>query len=128
MELENFPFDMQNLTVEIQSLWELSHPDTPVALVKQQNDEFPSMCNNLNKVFMQSSEYDLYDRLRFDQALTAAAESSSRVVSARVGMRVAQGSRRDGVHQGWGGHGRRPRQGPPARARTRRARAGRTCT
>ena len=78
MELKLFPFDHQNLSVCLVSLWEISHPHTPVVLVKQQNEDFPSVCNNDDASFMQSSEYRLHDRVRFEQSITDPSRSSSR--------------------------------------------------
>lgn len=78
MELRLFPFDCQNLAVELITLWEMSHPSTPAVLVKQQNEDFPSVCDNSPSSFMQSSEYYLYDRVRFEQSITHPLRSSSR--------------------------------------------------
>ena len=76
MELHSFPFDIQDLNVELQSGFDLHHKKTPVTLVKQLNELYPSVCNS--RFFVQSSEYRLYDGVRFEHFTTLPVESSTR--------------------------------------------------
>ena len=38
MSLHLFPFDVQDLPIDLATYWELNHPLTPVLLVKNQNE------------------------------------------------------------------------------------------
>jgi len=61
MELQWFPFDVQDLAMELQAGWDMGHETNGVLLVKNQNQEYKSICNTLN--FVQASEYHLFPRI-----------------------------------------------------------------
>ena len=61
MELKMFPFDIQYLAMELEAGWEMGHQTNGVLLVKNQNQEYKSICNTLN--FVQASEYHLSQRI-----------------------------------------------------------------
>ena len=63
-------------SMELQTAWEVNHPEHPVRLVKNQNELYDSVCNTTR--FVQESEYHLYHRIQFVSSFTDEAESSRR--------------------------------------------------
>jgi hypothetical protein len=80
LELQRFPIDVQPLTIELRCSWEVPGPNAKarydVRLVK--NLKYRSMVNTLT--FVQQSEYQLSDRLTFQNESTLPEESSSEKV------------------------------------------------
>jgi hypothetical protein len=75
MELRLFPFDVQDLTMDLRTGWDMDDSTNGVLLVKNQNFEYRSICNTLN--FVQESEYLLFDRVRCMQSHTPPQASAS---------------------------------------------------
>mmetsp|Transcript_9180 Transcript_9180/g.12173 ORF Transcript_9180/g.12173 Transcript_9180/m.12173 type:complete len:645 (-) Transcript_9180:56-1990(-) len=75
-ELRQFPMDVQALTMELCSYWEVDRESKyRVNLFKNQSSRYKSFVNT--KSFVQQSEYSLSDRLRFKEDRSDPAESSS---------------------------------------------------
>ena len=72
-ELRLFPFDVQNLTMELGCGWEADHEKNGVLLVKNLNEKYSSLCKTTN--FVQCSEYELYPHVKFSPSFTDPNES-----------------------------------------------------
>ena len=86
MELEYFPFDVQDLTMTLRSGWEENHVTNAVSLVKNQSARYQSFCNT--KGFVQAAEYVLHSRINFDKDETSADESASKYVYPQIHIRM----------------------------------------
>ena len=88
LELHNFPFDEQDLCVDLRTGYELQHEKYPVQLCKNLARE--SVINT--RTFVQNSEYYLHPRVQFEQHETHPDESSSHLTYSRliIKMRVTR--------------------------------------
>ena len=83
-ELSDFPFDEQDLLIELRTGYEDSHRSTPVKLVRNQS------VNSLvvTRGFAQMSEYHLYQHVQFLSDKTGSAESASGARYSTLSMKV----------------------------------------
>jgi hypothetical protein len=76
MELGQFPFDQQRLTMKLRTGWPLDDQKDSVQLVQNKNSSYRSFVTTDH--FLQSSEYTLFEVLKFDWKYTKRAVSASR--------------------------------------------------
>ena len=86
MDLKRFPFDEQDLTIDLRTGYETTHKRYAVLLVKNLNKEYHSFVNV--RSFVQSSEYELLDRIQFVQSETEKDESSSQLSYSRLKITI----------------------------------------
>ena len=88
MELERFPFDVQDLNITLESGWERGCPENNgVLLVK--NPRKKSVVSFTPRDFVQSSEYRLDRYIYFEVGETDPASSSSGYVYSKINMNLA---------------------------------------
>ncbi len=75
MELPLFPFDEQRLQIKLLTGWSTDDEENSVQLVQNKNSKYRSIVNTDN--FLQSSEYKLFDTLKFESKYTNSADSAS---------------------------------------------------
>jgi hypothetical protein len=82
MELHRFPFDTQQMQMMLESGWPTDDKENGVILVKNQNSNYRSLCDKTN--FVQTSEYELYERFFCDVELTERRLSATNKQYARL--------------------------------------------
>lgn len=84
--LKMFPFDEQDLCVDLKTGYELQHKVDPVLLVKNQDAKCKSVISVRN--FVQDSEYYLHPRVQFEQCETDPDESASGCTYSRILLKM----------------------------------------
>jgi len=87
MDLHRFPFDTQELAMELKTGWDIDDKNA-VIIIKNQKSKYRSQCQVSN--FVQAAEYKLYPFIRFTEGRTERYESASGKSYAmlRCGLRV----------------------------------------
>lgn len=85
-ELKDFPFDEQDLTIELKTRYSCTNERTPVKLIKLEDAKVTSTL--VTKNFAQKEEYILYPGINFETGVSDADESSERKVFSLLKMKL----------------------------------------
>ena len=85
-ELKDFPFDEQDLTIELKTRYSCTNERTPVKLIKLEDAKVISTL--VTKNFAQKEEYILYPGINFETGVSDADESSERKVFSLLKMKL----------------------------------------